>query len=126
MKIQKNKINFKDKRGFILDVIYKKKFNHATLIYTKRGAVRGNHYHKKTTQISFLINGSCHYYYRNFLLRKLKKIKLNKFDYVITKPQEVHSFKFLKNSLMMVFSKGLRGGKDYENDTFRIKKTIKI
>ena len=121
MKIQKLKISFKDKRGYILDIIQKKKFDYATLIYSKKGAIRGNHYHKKTVQINFLINGSCHYYYRSLSAKKLKKIKFNKFDYIITNPLEVHSFKFLKNSTMLVFSKGLRGGKNYEKDTYRIK-----
>jgi len=40
---------------------------------------------------------------------------------LVTKPNEIHAYKFLKNTSMIVFSKGLRGGKDYEKDTFRIK-----
>ena len=56
--------------------------------------------------------------------KKTKKIKLKKFDYLITRPNEIHAYKFLEKTEMIVFSKGLRGGKDYEKDTFRVQKKL--
>ena len=124
MKKFTREINFKDKRGYILDISYKEDFNHSTLISSNKNSVRANHYHKKTTQISFILNGSCFYFSRKLNQKKTKKIKLKKFDYLITRPNEIHAYKFLEKTEMIVFSKGLRGGKDYEKDTFRVQKKL--
>ena len=124
MKKFSRKISFKDKRGFILDISYKEGFNHSALIYSKKNSIRANHYHKKTTQITFILNGSCFYFSKNLKQKKTKKIKLKKYDYLITKPNEVHAYKFLEKTEMLVMSKGLRGGKDYEKDTFRVQKKL--
>tara|TARA_B100001027_G_scaffold79655_1_gene54468 strand:+ start:224 stop:601 length:378 start_codon:yes stop_codon:yes gene_type:complete len=124
MKKFTRKINFKDKRGYILDISYKEDFNHSTLISSNKNSVRANHYHKKTTQISFILNGSCFYFSKKLNQNTTKKIKLKKFDYLITRPNEIHAYKFLEKTEMIVFSKGLRGGKDYEKDTFRVQKKL--
>ena len=124
MKKFSRKINFKDKRGYILDISYKEDFNHSTLISSNKNSVRANHYHKKTTQISFILKGSCFYFSKKLKQKKTKKIKLKKHDYLITKPNEIHAYRFLEKTEMLVFSKGLRGGKDYEKDTFRVQKKL--
>ena len=49
MNIKKPKINFKDRRGSIRDIFYKKNINHVAIIRSKAGVRRGDHYHKKTT-----------------------------------------------------------------------------
>ena len=42
-------------------------------------------------------------------------------DLVSTEPLEVHALKMLeKENQFIVFSSGLRGGRDYESDTFRV------
>ena len=124
MKKFSKKINFKDKRGFILDIFYKQNFNHSALIFSKKKSIRANHYHKKTTQITFILNGCCYYYSKGKNSKILKKIILKKFDYLITKPKEIHAYKFIEDTEMIVFSKGLRGGRDYEKDTFRIENPL--
>ena len=112
--------NFEDSRGYILDIMYSQNFNHATLIYSKKGSTRGNHYHKKTTQITFVLSGEVRYYYK-LKNKKTASEKLIKNSFLITKPLEIHAYKFIKNTKMLILSKGLRGGKDYEKDTFRKK-----
>ena len=57
MKKIKIKINFKDTRGIIVDLLEKKKINAITYITQNKGKVRGNHFHKKTTQWNYLIKG---------------------------------------------------------------------
>jgi hypothetical protein len=123
--IERN-INFFDRRGYIIDIFYKENYNHATLIYSKKNSIRGNHFHKKTTQATFVLNGSCTYYYKSNIEKKIKKIKLKKFSYIITKPYEYHAYKFHKVTNMLIFSKGLRGGRDYEKDTFRLVKSMRL
>ena len=57
MKKIKIKINYKDSRGVIIDLLEKKKINAITYITQKSGKVRGNHFHKKTIQWNYLIKG---------------------------------------------------------------------
>ena len=58
--------------------------------------------------------------------RKLKKTVtiLKKGDFILLGPNEKHAFIALENFHMMVFTKGPRGGKEYENDTFRLSKNL--
>lgn len=116
----KLKINHKDNRGFIKDLLENKKINAITLISQKKGKIRGNHYHKKTIQWNYLISGKIIIYAKinNKILRK--KI-LNAGDLVVTEKNESHAIKALKDSEFLVFTQGPRGGKEYENDTFRLK-----
>ena len=47
MKFKKLKINFKDKRGSITDIFYKKNIQHVAIIDSKPNVRRGDHYHKE-------------------------------------------------------------------------------
>ena len=49
---------------------------------------------------------------------------MKKGDLVVASKNESHAFKALKNSEFLVFTQGPRGGKEYENDTFRLKNPI--
>lgn len=115
----------KDHRGFIADIFYKDKISHVAFIKTKKNKIRGNHYHKKTTQIIFITKGKLEYWYKKLKSKKSKKKILKPGDIVITPPYEIHALR-TKNyeNEFVVFSKGLRGGKDYEKDTFRVENII--
>lgn len=121
MKKKKISVSFKDQRGIIKDIFYKENINHVAYISSKKNVVRGNHYHKKTTQFIYIISGSLYYWYKKLNCKKPSKvIKLIKGDMVKTKPYEIHALTFNESNEFIVFSKGLRGGKDYEKDTFRV------
>ena len=122
--ILKGKI-FKDKRGFISDVLYNKKINHIAYIYSKKNAVRGNHFHKKTSQYNLIVKGKIRYYCKEGK-KKTKVYNLKKGDLILSKANQIHAFKTISdNSIFMVFTLGVRGGKDYEKDTFRVNSIIK-
>ena len=73
MKFKKLKIDFKDKRGSITDIFYKKNIQHVAIIDSKPNARRGDHYHKKTTQWMYITRGSLEYWYKP--LKSKKKTK---------------------------------------------------
>ena len=52
------KKNFEDNRGIITDIIVKERIDYVTIITNKKGAVRGNHYHKETIQYLYVLEGS--------------------------------------------------------------------
>lgn len=114
-----------DNRGFIADIFYKDNISHIAFIKTKKNKIRGNHYHKKTTQIIFITKGKLEYWYRKLNSKISKKKLLYEGDIVVTPPFEIHALR-TKNyeNEFVVFSKGLRGGQDYEKDTFRVENII--
>jgi len=78
MKFYKFKINHKDKRGIISDII-QKNVNSITYITIKKGKIRGNHFHKRTTQWNYILSGKVNLYYKNNKSSKtIKKILLKK------------------------------------------------
>ena len=123
MKKIKRKISFSDKRGFIIDLLVKKNINAITLITQKKGKIRGNHFHKKTIQWNYLVKGELELFTKKNKGKIIKTI-MKKGDLVVTTKNESHAFKALKNSEFLVFTQGPRGGKEYENDTFRLKNPI--
>ena len=56
--------------------------------------------------------------------RKRKKITLIPGDIAVTKPGEAHALIGKTFCKCLVFTKGPRGGKEYETDTFRLKKPL--
>ena len=116
----KSKINHKDKRGLISDLIEKENINAVTYITFNKNKVRGNHFHKKTIQWNYIISGRVIFVSR--IKGRIKKVIGKKNDLVKIDTKEEHALKALNNSEILVFTKGPRGGKEYENDTFRLKK----
>lgn len=116
------KINFKDDRGKIIDLLEDKKINSITFITQKKGKVRGNHFHKKTIQWNYVVEGKLKLVTRKG--NKIKKSIIAKGDLVETSMHESHAIKALCFSKYLVFTQGPRGGKNYEKDTFRLKKKL--
>ena len=104
MKIIKLK-KIKDKRGFIADLIYKKKIKHASLIISKKGSIRGNNYFKTNAQYIFNLDTDFEYLYKNKNQKTfIKKKIIKKFDLIYTPPQEIHALKFKKKNSLLEFS----------------------
>tara|TARA_B110000263_G_C14779825_1_gene272674 strand:- start:80 stop:454 length:375 start_codon:yes stop_codon:yes gene_type:complete len=123
MKKIKLKVNFKDHRGEITDIIQNEKINAITHLTIKKGKVRGNHYHKKTWQWNYIIKGKM-MLVTKMPTNKIKYITLNPGDVAFTVPNERHALVGVTNCTCLVFTKGPRGGRNYETDTFRLKKPL--
>ena len=67
MQIKKIETAFSDERGTIADIFYKANIEHIAIIKTKDNGriIRGNHFHKLTTQHIFMTKGSLKYWYRD-------------------------------------------------------------
>jgi len=124
--IIKLKTNFQDKRGKILDIYVKSPKDHCSIVTFNKGAIRGNHYHRKSDQFTFIINGklllSSQKIKKNgMLIGKKKEEILTKNCFVIHKKFHAHAFKALEKSCILAFANGSRGGKNYDKDTWRLK-----
>ena len=115
-----------DDRGAIVDIFYDTEINHVNSIKSVKGALRGDHYHKQTTQYILMIKGSMEYWYKPFDSDEpAKQVVIKTGDLITTPSFEVHALKILEDGTeFMAFSSGLRGGQDYEKDTFRVEPSL--
>jgi len=109
---------FRDERGDIADIA-SEIFDHATIIHSHPGAVRGNHYHKETTQYTYIVSG------KTIAVSEVPgeaptEMVLQQGDLLISLPGEYHAFESLEESTWLVLTRGPRGGQDYETDTYRL------
>jgi len=113
---------FEDNRGKISDIFFKKNINHVAIIHSEPNVMRGNHYHKETTQHMLITKGSLEYWYKG--LEDDSEVKMfvaNVGDLVSTPPNEIHTLIIRDDgNEFVVFSEGVRGGSDYESDTYRV------
>lgn len=108
-----------DDRGLIADILENEPIHHVTLITSRRGAIRGNHYHDETIQYLYMIEG------RMRLTTQMpggtvESVILSKGDLAVNVPAERHAMRALDDCVFMVFTKGPRGGRDFESDTHRL------
>ena len=92
-------------------------------IYSKKDAIRGNHYHKKDIHFTYLLKGNFRYVEKSTQRPKAKLVSriINPGEMVVSHPNTIHAMKFLQDSEMIVFTTESRKQKDYERDTVRVK-----
>lgn len=122
MKVSRLKVAFKDSRGSILDILDDVDLNSATLITNKKGAVRANHFHKKTVQYTFVLSGRVKYVSKG--PRGRKSAVLEAGDLAMSPPNEAHATEALTDAAFLALSRGPRHGRNYEADTFRLVKPL--
>lgn len=111
-----------DDRGTIADIFYNANLHHVAIVKSNPHALRGNHYHKETTQHMLMTKGAMEYWYKPVGSTEPSKMVLAVVgDLISTPPMEIHALRYLDEaSEFIVFSEGPRGGCDYEADTFRV------
>jgi quercetin dioxygenase-like cupin family protein len=116
-------VNHQDARGMIVDLVENQNINAVTFITFTPGAVRANHYHKKTTQWNYVTKGKIKLV-TQIGDEPVKEVVLERGDLAVTVPMEKHALVGLEEAEMLVFTEGPRGGKEYESDTFRLEKAL--
>ena len=112
-------VSYSDERGDIIDLIENETINAITIVTFKKGAVRGNHYHKHTTQWNYLISGRIKLVTQSPGAEVIETI-MGPGALTVLRSNDRHALLALEKSELMVFTKGPRGGKEYESDTFRL------
>jgi|SRR6185312_11715205 len=113
--------SFRDDRGLIEDLLITP-LDGVTRIFTKAGAVRGNHVHAQTTQWTYVVSG------RLLVVtgdsEYTKRGEYGPGQMACEEPGHPHAWKALEDTVVLVFTKGPRTGEGYENDTRRLKKPL--
>ena len=115
---------YEDERGQITDILANEDVQFVTLITQAKGTSRGNHYHKQTLQWNYLLKG------RVQLLTQqpdgpVVSTVLEVGDLALTEQGERHAIEALEDSTFLVFTRGVRGGDDYEKDTYRLSEPLR-
>lgn len=111
---------FRDHRGVIRDLLGP--VDAVTEIFTRGGAVRGNHIHANTVQFTYVCWG------RLLMVQAINgELIEREYGHGMTAPEErgiPHAWKALEDTLVLVFTKGPRSGEAYETDTIRLEEPL--
>ena len=116
------KPTFEDARGSIYDVLEGDRIKHVGILLSEAKSIRGNHYHKKATQWTYVVDGKIIIYIKQLDENsRIKKIEMNPGDIVELPPMTIHAIEALERSTLLVLTDQPRVNNGYEYDTFRIK-----
>lgn len=110
---------FEDSRGAITDILQHTPVDSVTIITCVKGAIRANHYHKESIQYSYVLSGKI-LAYTQLPDSPLESKTLVEGDMLESPPLERHALHAVENSVLLIITRGPRGGKGYEDDTFRV------
>ena len=112
---------FTDKRGDIFDIV-EEPVSHVGFITFKKGALRGNHYHKKSTQYSYILKGTVKFVVSDIHGKNKKTFIIKEGTLSRIPPKMIHAYKALTTASMLDITTLVRGvAERYENDTVRVK-----
>ncbi len=123
MIIKKIENDFEDHRGLIKDIIVNERIDYVTIITNAKGAIRGNHYHKETIQFLYVLEGKI-LVASQISGNDVKKEILEPGALLFNEAHESHAIKSLEDSTLLILTRGLRGGKNYETDTYKLDKPL--
>ena len=109
-----------DKRGSITDIIEGASIKHLGLVTFNKGVVRGNHYHKKQTQYTYLLEGEIKLVIKKVSGGKVSVKIMKPGDFASIPPGIIHTYVANRKSSIVVLTDFSRSVKKYEDDTFRV------
>lgn len=111
---------FVDERGEIQNLI-DAPFTSAAVVTSRKGAIRGNHYHKTDDHYCWLQRGGMIYVHRPCGDRHPpQRWVIEPGQLLYTPPRYEHAMQFTEESVMLVFARNNREMAHYEADTVRI------
>jgi quercetin dioxygenase-like cupin family protein len=109
--------SFEDDRGLIQDLLTEK-IDSITRIFTRQGAVRGNHVHNRTKQWTYVLTGNL------YVTNGKSHVYLGPGELVVHEAGEPHAWKATQDTDCLVFTRGPRSGAGFEDDTFRLEEPL--
>ena len=92
-----------------------------SLISSKKGAVRSNHYHLTDWHYMYVLSGSFDYYYRPTNSDdELQCVQVKAGELIFTPPMEDHATVFLEDCDLLAMSRNPRDQEAYEEDVRRV------
>ena len=124
---------FTDDRGEIRDLLRDANLDSVTYLFTKKGAVRGNHYHPRTWQWTYVMSGRLRVVTSEVMRNGVPSGRSSDMTagvqqsaeapaatFLIDPPNQAHAWEALEDTAVLVFTQGPRSGLGYESDTIRL------
>lgn len=109
-----------DARGYIQSIVNFPVKN-VSIIFSRKGSLRSNHYHRTDWHYMYVMSGSADYFYRPVGSQEAPvKIELRKGDLIFTPPMEEHATVFTEDCELLVMSRNPRDQASYESDVVRV------
>ena len=109
-----------DERGAIQSIVNFPMKN-LSIISSKKGSVRSNHYHVTDWHYMYVLKGSFDYYYRPTGSEEEPSVtRVREGEMIFTPPMEDHATVFLDDTEMLVVSRNPRDQESYESDVRRV------
>ncbi len=90
--------NFKDNRGELNQLVHGG-YQQVNVLYSKKGVVRGGHFHKKATEAFFVVDGSVEVSLKNMNDSDVEVFKKGQFFKI--RPNIIHSMRFLEDCTLV-------------------------
>jgi len=90
--------NHQDEKGSIVGLVNFGQWEELNIIESLKAAVRGGHYHLKTSELFIILEGRIEVCLENINQSKTKIVEVKKGDVFLIKPRIIHTFTILENS----------------------------
>lgn len=110
---------FRDARGDIFDLV-EGGAGHIGMVTFVKGAIRGRHYHKKSTQYSYVLSGKIRLTVSDVDGRHTRTYMLQKGSFTTIPPRIIHTYEALTKAEMLDITSLARTADGYEKDTVRV------
>jgi len=110
---------FSDARGDIFDIT-EGNIGHIGMVTFVKGATRGKHYHKESTQYSYVISGTLKFTVSDIDGSNSREYLLEKGDLSTIPPRVIHTYEALSDAVMLDLTTLARTDDGYEKDTVRV------
>ena len=113
---------FEDERGIIANIL-EKPISHIAIITSKKGSIRGNHYHPDQVQYEYLISGRYESVSKDINKKdsKVEKRIVEPGSLVTTPKMIAHAMRFLEDSVMLNLTTGQRDNDNFQEHTKKYK-----
>jgi dTDP-4-dehydrorhamnose 3,5-epimerase-like enzyme len=112
---------FSDTRGEITDILGGEPVRHVSIISTVAGAVRGNHFHRLSSQYTFVVSGKVRFFTRYRDKAPVETVTLRRNDLIFVPRGVQHTMLSVGDSTILALTSEARTSATYEADTFRVK-----
>lgn len=116
---------YEDERGVIQDLL-NEPIDAVTEIFTREGAVRGNHVHDETVQWAYVVSGRLWVANRKPGSESVVSRAHGPGDMICDQPGVAHAWKAFEDTVVLVFTRGPRSGTGYEDDVRRLPKDDRL
>jgi dTDP-4-dehydrorhamnose 3,5-epimerase len=103
---------FSDDRGNLKGVSSGLEWREVNKFFSVAGSMRGEHYHKTTIELIYLIEGKVEFTIKNIKTKKEESIMLRKDEGILIEPYEHHTARILEDTSWISLL-----SKEYKNDS---------